>query len=216
MIKTVLSSLLAKGISVESELREKLESEIRGRIEDAQTTLKAELESRGIKLTVPDLLSLIEEMSPPTANAALSYALDAMKSFVSGMGLRVARLTDHQIEVVIPLKARNLNEAQELHEAVLVGAGIEALKLLWERHSPLDTKIKIQIQKIETRLIEMSHRECRVRYELPEHTREKILSELRSQRASQVDAPILVFDDSEKRVAEMTIHLQITGVTLVG
>lgn len=223
MIKTVLSSLISKGLTVEAEIRQKIQSEVtdklqtdlRDKIESAKNNLRTQLEDRGIKRSLPDLLMLIEEISPPASNAALSYALDALKPFDAGLGLRIARLTDQQIEMVIPRKSRNLNEDQIIHEAVIMGAAIEAVKSLWDRHCPTEIKMKIRFNKIEIKLNELTPSEFRVRYEVPESIRERALADLRSGGPVRVEGSLLAFDENEKCVAEVSLQFEIQGITLV-
>ncbi|MNL29228.1 hypothetical protein D3C87_1509050 [compost metagenome] len=194
-----LTTLMSKGIELEQNLRQQLQT--------AKDGLKNQLEERGIRMSAADLAALLEEISPKVSHAALSYALDVVRPFSAGMGLRVSRLSDTHLEMVIPTRTRNLNEDKMMHEGALVTAAIEAAKLLWSRHAPMGNFV-ITVTKIEFEM----HRELladgRLRIELPEATKEVVLSEVRDHRSSQAEAEVKVFDENEQAVADVRLHLQ--------
>lgn len=122
------------------------------------------------------------------------------------MGLRISRLSDTQVEMIIPARTRNMNEAHTLHEGALTTAGIEAAKLLWMRHAPMGN-FEILVTHIESEFFKSQNEECRLRMELAETSREVVLSQLRDQREAKSDAEIKVFDANEQAVAELRLQL---------
>lgn len=194
-----MTTLLLKGIELEQNLRKNFKQ--------AQEDIKKKLEDRGLKLSPTDLAALIEELSPESSRTALSYALDLMRPFSAGMGFRVSKLTDTHIEMVIPTRTRNQNENSELHEGALLTAGIEAAKLLWMRHAPLGT-FQLRVKKVNMEVLQKINQECRVRMELTETQREKILSELRQKTELNLENTLVFFDDNEQVLAELTLEMQ--------
>lgn len=193
-----LTILMSKGIELEQNLRQQLQN--------AKEGLKSQLEERGIRLSPADLAAVLEEVSPKASHAALSYALDMIRPFSAGMGLRISRLSDTQVEMVVPVRTRNLNEVRSLHEGALVTAAIEASKLLWMRHAPMGT-FEIRVTRIESEIFKEINEECRLRMELPETTREVVLAEVRDHREAQADAELKVFDENDQTLAEFRLHL---------
>ncbi|MEN0058947.1 MAG: YiiD C-terminal domain-containing protein, partial [Bdellovibrio sp.] len=155
-----------------------------------------------------DLAAILEEVSPKASHAALSYAMDIIRPFSAGMGLRISRLGDTYVEMVIPVRTRNLNERQTLHEGALVTAATEAAKMLWMRHAPLG-EFSIEVHKMEASFLKSCAEECRVRMELSETTREMVLSELRERREVTTEAEIRVFDDKDQAIAELRLQLSL-------
>lgn len=202
-----LTILMSKGIELEQNLRQQLQS--------AKEGLKSQLEDRGIRLSAADLAALLEEVSPKASHAALSYALDIVRPFSAGMGLRVSRLSDTQVEMVIPARTRNFNELNQLHEGAVTTAAIEAAKLLWMRHAPVGN-FEISVSRLETEFFKNHSDECRVRMELPENLREVILSELRDHREAKTEAELKVFDDNEQAVAEVRMNLSFKHTPVLG
>ncbi|AHZ83930.1 hypothetical protein Bb109J_c3326 [Bdellovibrio bacteriovorus] len=193
-----LTILMSKGIELEQNLRQQLQN--------AKDGLKSQLEERGIRLSAADLAALLEEVSPKASHAALSYALDIVRPFSAGMGLRISRLSDTQVEMVVPARTRNLNEVKTMHEGALVTAAIEAAKLLWMRHAPMGS-FEINVTRLESELFKVTSEECRVRMELPETVREVVLAEVRDRREAKAEVELKVFDSNDQAVAEFRLHL---------
>lgn len=195
-----LTTLMSKGIELEQNLRQQFQT--------AKAGLKNQLEERGIRLNAADLAALLEEVSPKASNAALSYALDILRPFSGGMGLRVSRLSDTQIEMVLPSRARNMTENKNLHEGALVTAAMEAAKILWIRHAPMG-EFDIQVQHCEAEFLKAHSEECRLRMELSEALRETILAEIRGQREASCEVVIKAYDDNEQTLAEFNLSLRL-------
>jgi len=195
-----LTILMSKGIELEQNLRQQLKL--------AQDGVKSQLEERGLRLNANDIAAFLEEVSPKASHAALSYAMDLVRPFSVGMGLRVSHLADNQIEMVIPARTRNMTEDRHLHEAALTTAAIEAAKLLWMRHAPLGN-FEISVGRIEGHFFRQQNEDCRLRMELPEAVREVVLSELRHRLVSKVEAVLNIFDENEQAVAEIHLTLNL-------
>jgi acyl-coenzyme A thioesterase PaaI-like protein len=194
-----LTILMSKGIELEQNLRQQLQQ--------AKDGLKSQLEDRGIRLSAADLAALLEEVSPKVSHAALSYALDIVRPFSAGMGLRISRLGDTLVEIVIPNRTRNLNDVKQMHEGALVTAGIEAAKILWMRHAPLGN-FDITVSRIESEFFKTQSGECRVRMELPETTREVVLAEVRDNREAEAAAELQFFDEHDQAVGSLQLQLK--------
>lgn len=198
-----LTILMSKGIELEQNLRQQFQ-QVKQQAKDG---LKTQLEERGIRLSAADFAALLEEISPKASHAALSYALDIVRPFSAGMGLRISRLSDTQVEMMIPARTRNLSDANTLHEGALTTAAIETAKLLWMRHAPLGN-FAITVTRIEADFFKVQNSECRLRMELPETTREVVLAEVREQRDAAVDAEVKIFDEHDQAVGGIVLRLK--------
>lgn len=194
-----LTILMSKGIELEQNLRQQLQH--------AKDGLKTQLEERGIRLSAADLAALLEEVSPKASHAALSYALDIVRPFSAGMGLRISRLSDSQVEMVIPARTRNLNDVKQMHEGALVTAAIESAKLLWMRHAPLGN-FEILVTRMESEFFKIQTDDCRLRMELPETTREVVLAEIRDKREAEGEAEVKIFDVHDQAVGSVVMQLK--------
>ncbi|WP_413558905.1 PaaI family thioesterase [Bdellovibrio sp. HCB209] len=195
-----LTILMSKGIELEQNLRQQLQQ--------AKDGLKSQLEERGIRLSAADLAALLEEVSPKASHAALGYALDIVRPFSAGMGLRISRLKDTHIELVIPARTRNMNEANQMHEGALLSAAIEAAKILWMRHAPMGN-FEIAVTRIESDFFKVQTGECRLRMELAENNREVVLADLRDRRESSSSAEVQIFDENDQAVATVQMQLKL-------
>ncbi|MNS63510.1 hypothetical protein D3C72_966060 [compost metagenome] len=187
-----LTSLMAKGI------------EFMG---DARETVKSQLEERGIRLSAADFAALLEDVSPKASHAALSYALDLVRPFSAGMGLRISHLADTHVEMVIPARTRNLSDTRVLHEGALVTAAIECAKILWMRHAPMG-EFEISVTQLQSEFLKTQSDECRVRMELTESQRELVLAEIRQSREASSENSVKIFDSNDQAVAEIQITLK--------
>ena len=170
------------------------------------------LKQKGLKLDPADLVSLLEEIAPNARNGALSYVLDWMRPFTAGMGLRVARLGDQHVELVLPNKPHNQSREGVLHEGVLFSAGTEAVRLLWERHAPFG-EFKIFFIKSQFELRQQqgqqAQSEVRIRFEMLEASREAVLSTLRAQRICAAEALVSFFSDKDQHIGELHLQYEI-------
>ena len=170
--------------------------------------LRTWLQSHGMQFSPADLAALIENVSPKASQGILSYALDFIRPLAVGMGLKIARLSDTQVEVSIPFRPKNLTENGEIDESVCTTAAIEGARSLWRRHAPMGT---LHLSVLEMRF--KKHRElqgsCRARMELSESSREKVLAQLRRHRVSECENNIALFDDKDQKVAEISVRLEL-------
>lgn len=203
-----LTILMSKGLE--------LESQVRKQVQTTKDLLQTQLEQRGIRLSAADLAVVVEEIAPSASRAAVSYVADLMRPFAAGMGLRFARLSDTQVEVVLPIKTRNaLEESQEFHSGAVVTAGIEAVRALWMRHAPLG-EFKIEVVSVNADFLSITQEDCRLRAELLEEDREECLSDLRANREAFSEMDVQVATDSEQVVAKIFIKLKLHHTPAIG
>lgn len=202
-----LTILMSKGIELEQNLRQQLQS--------AKDGLKSQLEDRGIRLGAADLAALLEEISPKASHAALSYALDIVRPFSAGMGLRISRLSDGQVEMILPARTRNMSEENQMHEGAFITAAIEAAKLLWMRHAPIGG-FSITVTHTDANFFKSTSEECRLRLELSEQNRELILAQVRDHREAKTETEVKVFDENEQAIAEIRLNLNFKHMPALG
>lgn len=195
-----MTTLLSKGLELEQGLRKNLEQ--------VQSQLRTELESRGVRLSTVDLAALVEEMAPGFSKAALNSVLDYLKPFTAGLGFRVARLSDTQIELVVPSRTRSRTDTGEMHEAVFVAGAIEAARLLWNRHAPLGD-FQVQVRSLQLDIHRPTRQDVRVRFELPETQRETCLAQLRQLREARSEASLRIIDEGEQEIAQVEMVLNL-------
>ncbi|MNL37014.1 hypothetical protein D3C87_1591350 [compost metagenome] len=158
-------------------------------------------------MSAADFAALLEDVSPKASHAALSYALDLVRPFSAGMGLRISHLADTHVEMVIPARTRNLSDTRVLHEGALVTAAIECAKILWMRHAPMG-EFEISVTQLQSEFLKTQSDECRVRMELTESQRELVLAEIRQSREASSENSVKIFDSNDQAVAEIQITLK--------
>lgn len=197
---TLFSKGFSKGIELEQGLRKGLETR--------RDRLKKELETRGLRLSAADLAALLEDVAPAASRGALNAALEFLRPFTAGLGFRVARLADTQVEIVIPERPRNLSDDGRVHEGVCVSAGLEAARLLWERHAPLG-RFETEVKSLSFEQHRRGQGDLRVRLEVTETARENLLSQLRREREALSEMSLRFIDEGGQAVADMNLALKL-------
>ena len=175
---------------------------------DFRLWLQTQIRNHGVQISTSDLAALIENISPKASQNVLSYALDFFSPIAMGMGLKIARLSDTQVEVVIPFRKKNLTENHELNESVCTTAAVEGVRCLWRRHAPLG-QLEIKVLEMRFKKHRLLQGACRARMELSPAHREKVLAQLRRQQISECENNIALYDDKDQKVAEISVRLEL-------
>jgi hypothetical protein len=143
----------------------------------------------------------IEQVSPFLARKF--WVLKSMKDtpLALTLGLKINLLSDLVTEVEVPLLAWTKNDLGELHPSLLLAAGEFTARLLWQRHLNPHRE-EIRLRSIQGQFLQPVISAARVRTELLEGERERILRKLRSSQGSFESEMSLVFlDKKDQNVA---------------
>lgn len=113
--------------------------------------IQGQLERSGFLVSRQEILDWLEHYSPQSSAGALGIFLNFFRPFTQGLGLRVSRLGDEDVEIVIPSKARNLNSKNLVHESLFAAASIEGAQLILQRHLGGEIECQLKQLKIEIR-----------------------------------------------------------------
>lgn len=148
------------------------------------------------------LSTWIETRSPWLSRRFLGVASNLIEPFVAGMGLRVERLGEDVIEVVLPESLRNQGEGGAVHIGALSVLGEFAVRLYWEYHLDL-RKSEIHSSRVQVRVLRRPVGEMRAVFRLPVSEREAVLHRLRAEGGAEVESQALVYDNEGRLVAEV-------------
>lgn len=160
------------------------------------------------KIKPLQVIEFIEKWSPRGSKEALGYVLDVAKPFLMGLGFRISKLTETQIEIVIPYRQKSLNDQNEIHESILLAAGLEAVQWIWIKQFPVG-QIQTQIQSYHWQKMKAAQSEQRVRYSLEPDRREIILSNLRLNVQQELEATVCFFDENEQLTSELYFKMNL-------
>lgn len=147
---------------------------------------------------------VVEQVQSPRTKQILNSALDVLKPHFQSLGLRVARLGTHEVEVVIPKKNRNLDEDGDFLTGVLMSTAVEAYRLLWKRNAP-PGDFKVEILEVNFKSHKKPKGEVRVRWDLSELARESRWVELQRNKKTNQEAQLNFFDEDDQICAEVQI-----------
>ncbi len=179
---------------------------IKKNLQKVESEIRRLLADRGLQISSPDIAALLEYLSPSSSKTILSYALDILRPFNAGLGLRFARLSDTQVEIVIPERSKNLLDDGQLNESVVTAAAGEAVRNLWFRHAPIGNLV-ISTLELTFKKHQPIKGDCRLRMELSESAREKVLAQLRHQQRAESESELSLFDDKDQKVAELVVRI---------
>jgi hypothetical protein len=140
---------------------------------------------------------------------SLNFALDFFQPHVLSLGLRVAKLSRAQVELVIPDKDRNLDLQGLMQEGVVVSAGVEAVKLLWGQNKP-DGNFKQNLRGLELEVFKPMKGMLRLRMEMAELSRESAYASLATTQQAEQDLIAQIFDSQEQAVAQIKFSLKLS------
>jgi hypothetical protein len=176
--------------------------------QELETWLEKQMSERGVKLHPADVADFVEKWSPRASQEALSYVLDVTKPFLMGLGFRISKLSQTQIEVVIPYRRKSLNESLEIHEGVLLSAGTEAVRWLWSKQSMLG-QFQADILEIRWNKLKKSLSGQKLRYEVTSDQREVVLSHLRLNRQEEIEAYLYFYDENDQLTSELQMKVRL-------
>jgi hypothetical protein len=137
----------------------------------------------------------VDQINHPRVRAIIAYALDSVRPHNLSLGLRLVKLNSNQIELVLPRKQRNCASDGNVLPGVLVSAGLEAFRLLWERNFFENQNVQIQFKSMDWSQIRPTKRQVRVKAELPTIARESTLAELNKQKKASQQMQVKFFDE---------------------
>ena len=140
---------------------------------------------------------------------SLNFALDFLKPYVRALGLRVARMSNHKIELILPAKVQTLKSQGSLHEGAVITAALEAYQWIWNQNKP-ETPFVITIRSVNLDIVKALRGNLRFKFELKEINREKVLFELARDQKSEDEAQILIFLEDDQICGQVELRALIT------
>lgn len=156
---------------------------------------------------VEEVSEAIDSKSPKTV---LNFALDVLKPYLRALGLRIARISEEQIEVILPEKFHNSGTFEvgsldlQPDEGAICSAATFAFRQLWKRNSPKG-RFSISVQKLSFERVREMRGDLSFRFELSKFTRETIFANLADKEKSESEFVIHVYNEAEQIVAEVHI-----------
>jgi hypothetical protein len=137
----------------------------------------------------------VEQINHPRVRAIIAYALDSVRPHNLSLGLRLAKLSTNQIELILPHKRRNCASDGSVLPGVLVSAGLEAFKILWERNFFENQKVQIQFKNMDWSQLRPTKKQVRVKAELSTLARESTLAELNKNKKASQQMQVKFFEE---------------------
>ncbi len=142
------------------------------------------------------------------AKTFLNSALDVLRPHFVSLGARVSILSQTKIEVLLPLKSRNIDEQGRVIPGVQTSLAIECFKMLWSRKSPLGV-LSIRIKEVKSQFFRETSSDLIFRSSLSETHRELVWSLLHQDKKADVELGVLAFDLDGQTISEFEIVAEI-------
>jgi hypothetical protein len=164
--------------------------------------------SKNINKKFNKITGLVEEVTEQLdlrqPKTVLNFALDMIKPYLQTLGLRISKLSEEQIEVVLPEKFKYMDINQELDEGAVCSAAVFSFRQLWNRNSPKG-HFEIHIQKIHFERFRDLHSDLLLRLELGKLNREAIFADLSDTKRASTDMIVHIYDREEQLVGQVNI-----------
>jgi hypothetical protein len=155
-----------------------------------------------------------EQIDLRQPKTVLNFALDMIKPYLQTLGLRISKLSEEQIEVVLPEKFKYMDVNQELDEGAVCSAAVFAFRQLWLRNSPKG-HFEIHIQKIQFERFRDLASDLFLRLELGTLNREAIFADLSDRKKAQTDMIVHIYDQKEQLVGQVNILAELNLVEAI-
>ncbi len=157
-------------------------------------------------MKIQQVIDFVEDYSKPGFQAMWSFVVNVMRPFSSGMGLRVAMLSPHHVEIVIPNWLRNKDE-KYLHEATYFTAAKEGTRLWLQRL--VGTSIVYELKQVQISLFHSIEGSARVSFQLGDSEKEIFLHQLQQKQHTEYPFKWIVLDENELKCAELELKMEL-------
>jgi hypothetical protein len=152
------------------------------------------------------VIDFVEDYSRPGFNAMWSFVVNALRPFSAGMGLRVASLSPHLVDIVIPNWLRN-QDAGHLHEATYLTA-IKEGQRLW-LHRLLGEQTQFLLLSFQFNFLSTTTKSARARFSMEPQDLEIFLAEARQKSEIESVFQWQIFDENEIKCADVEIKIKL-------
>lgn len=183
--------------------------ELRAKIQDLLPQLRPYVQN-------PRMLShWLEEHNSWVSRQLLNAASTLVDPHLAGMGLHVLSLDDSEVEVALPQRWKNRGEGGTVHVGALLTLAEFASRVFWERHLNLQ-RHDMQVQQVAARFMRETDQRTRAIMKVTENEREALLFRLRAEGTSSVPSQVMIFDQKNRLVAEVTVEWRLTRPMALG
>jgi hypothetical protein len=139
----------------------------------------------------------LEQWSPRLARHIWGLKSFLELPFTVALGLKVNLVSDGEVEVEIPFDPESQSTA-------LLFAGEFAAKMIWQRHLRPNLD-ELKLSSIHGRFLKPVKSAVRVRTQLPEMERERVLRKLRLGESQEFDMGLIYIDNNDQQVASVNV-----------
>lgn len=154
---------------------------------------------------VQDISQWVETMQTPWAKHLLSSALEFVRPHHLALGLRFSRLSTTHVEVVVPKQVGFTSERDVADPGVYTTAAALGAQLLMRRLDLSDLG-PLHLKDLHLQILGLESGEVRGRMEFTKLAQEALRVELKKKGFAQLDLMMSFFDESEKRIADVTLN----------
>jgi hypothetical protein len=172
-----------------------------------RTGLSKKLNKRILKVTeaVEDFADHLDAKHP---KQALNFALDLLKPYLQALGLRIAKLSEEQVEVIMPEKVLFQNSEHEHDEGAIVTAALFAYKTLWSKNAPKGN-FQVQIKKVELEKVRAATGDLHIKILMSKLAREAVFADLADHNSATQEIQLQIYDINKQVVAQVQVSAML-------
>jgi len=131
------------------------------------------------------------------------------------MGFKVLNLSDCTVEIAVPFSRFNRSEAGDLRTSSVIAGGEFGSQLLLRRHVGVSSSAEMTLQSLQCQFQRPAVSEVRLRAELREGEREKVLRKIRLGEQIDYEMPVVCMDSRDQSVADLTFIWRLKSLDTV-
>ena len=160
------------------------------------------------------LENLAEQVDIKQPKQVLQFALDVVRPYLQSLGLRVAKLTAENIEVVLPEHPLHQDMKSFLDEGAVCSASLFAFRKLWKRNAPKGP-FSWKVLKFEFEALRELQGPLHIKWNLPTLQREALYAELAETQRALQDTVVHVFNGQDQLVAQVHLHAELRAMKIL-
>jgi hypothetical protein len=153
--------------------------------------------------------------SPKKLQPALSYALDWLSPELLGTGFHMTEVSDTVLKGLIPYRARNFDFQNEVHQGLVLNAGLELSRAFLQKLIP---ESFFQIIQTEARLVKKNkwNSDLELFIDIEDTELDQFFIDFNKNKKNEIEIELKIKQQSSKKTDLLKLKLQIEKTELLG
>lgn len=167
------------------------------------------------KQKLKELKTWAQVKGPKVIQPALNYTLGWLSPELLGTGFRMIEVSDFEIQALVPALNANLDQANEVHQGLILNASLELARSFLARHLP-ETYFQISSSEIKILKKQKWTDDLKVCLVCEEDTLDQFFSDLQSLKKTNIHLALKIEIKNSKKTDLVDLNLNCEATKLLG